>query len=703
MSLMVAAFLMNCWLLVPIFGSLTLHFGQSLALLVLLLFGRRSALLVSLAAGAGLSWTLGGWLGPPLAVLETAAIWWLLVRRVPLVSAALVFWLVIGLPLNYLIAIYSVEMAQGYLWIGVLKQAINGLLNAALAGGAFIAVVSLRIPAVLKSLRRVSLFRQVFSLVVTLIALPAIVVALMIVDRSIDVVGTEIDRRLVQRSQDYALLAESYLDRHETAVMLFAQDSRRTGTLGVAGEEDSDRFARLDRLQQAHPGFLSMLLADADGNIVHGVPANFFRRLTELPAAQRSVADRDYFRVPKDEGVRFLSDGFRGRGFGNDPIVAISAPLTGADGEFVGIVEGSLDLPAFARLESVLDDHESVLVVDRAGRALYVPENLPVEPLSLVDLTRDNRFRIADIDQVSVGGVRYFIESSETADGWTVHALSRTSVVERQIGLFLAIFLAGLTALIGFAWLLSRTFARGMTRPLSSLTEQILDPSRRQIRIADHERISPEFVAVADALDQARSLSLQFQDELEGAVELKTAELERANEALQALSGQDPLTELLNRRGLEAGAENLLGLARREGLPVSLAMIDIDHFKNVNDQHGHAAGDRCLVQLARLMRSMFRRSGDLVARSGGEEFLVLAVGADADGARERLEAFRAAVERMSIDDEFCVLRFTVSVGVTTAGSIADCEFDELIKQADKALYASKRAGRNRITSFEDLA
>ena len=699
---MVAAFLMNCWLLVPIFGSLTLHFGQSLALLVLLMFGPRSALLVSLAAGAGLSWTLGGWLGPPLAVLETAAIWWLLVQRVPLVSASLVFWLVIGLPLNYLIAIYPVEMAPGYLWIGVLKQAINGLLNAALAGGAFIAVVSLRIPAVMQSLRRVSLFRQVFSLVVTLIALPAIVMALMIVDRSIDVVGTEIDRRLVQRAQDYALLAESYLVRHETAVKLFALETSPVASLGDSNPEQPMAFQRLDRLQQAYPGFLSMLLTDAEGTIVHGAPANFHRRLTELPLAQRSVHDRPYFQVPMNEGRSFLSEGFRGRGFGNAPIVAISAPLTGADGEFAGIVEGSLDLPAFARLETVLDDHESVLVVDRADHALYVPENLPVEPLSVVDLTRNNRFRIAAIDQVSIGGVRYFIESAETADGWTAHALSRTSVVERQIALFLLIFLAGLTALIGFAWLLSRTFARGMTRPLSSLTEQILDPSKRQIRIADHEKISPEFVAVADALDRARSLSLQFQDELEGAVEIKTAELTRANEALQALSGQDPLTELLNRRGLDAGAENLLGLARREGLPVSLAMIDIDHFKNVNDQHGHAAGDRCLVQLAGLMRSMFRRSGDLVARSGGEEFLVLAVGADADAASDRLESFRAAVERMSVDDEFCVLQLTVSIGVTTVSSMPDCELDELVKKADQALYASKRAGRNRITSYDDL-
>ncbi len=699
---MVAAFLMNCWLLVPIFGSLTLHFGQSLALLVLLLFGPRSALLVSLAAGAGLSWTLGGWLGPPLAVLETAAIWWLLVRRVPLVSASLVFWLVLGLPLNYLIAIYSVEMAQGYLWIGVLKQAINGLLNAALAGGAFIAVVRLRIPSVMQSLRRVSLFRQIFSLVVTLIALPAIVVALVIVDRSIDVVGTEIDRRLVQRAQDYALLAESYLDRHKTAVQLFAQETTAVAPVDDSDFETGEVFERLDRLQQAYPGFLSMLLTDPDGTIIHGAPADFYRRLTELPLAQQSVEDRRYFQVPKNQGRSFLSEGFRGRGFGNDPIVAISAPLTGRDGAFIGIVEGSLDLPAFARLESVLDDHESVLVVDRAGRVLYVPENLPVEPLSMVDLTRNNRFRIAAIDQVSIGDERYFIESSETADGWTVHALSRTRVVERQIGWFLLIFLAGLAALIGFAWLLSRTFARGVTQPLLSLTEQILDPTRRRIRIADHEKISPEFIAVADALDQARSLSLQFQDELADAVEIKTAELERANQVLEALSGQDPLTGLLNRRGLEAGSESLLGLARREGLPVAVAIIDIDFFKNLNDQHGHAAGDRCLVELSQLMRSMFRRSGDLVARTGGEEFLVVAIGADVDAASDRLESFRTAVEEMPIDHDACRMQMTVSVGLTMVPSAADCELDEMIEQADRALYASKRSGRNRVTRYHDL-
>ena len=165
-------------------------------------------------------------------------------------------------------------------------------------------------------------------------------------------------------------------------------------------------------------------------------------------------------------------------------------------------------------------------------------------------------------------------------------------------------------------------------------------------------------------------------------------ELRQRNADLFQISRTDPLTGLANRRGLD---EHLLAQttsARRHGHSLSIALIDVDHFKSINDTYGHASGDDVLAEVARRLATV-ARTEDLVGRWGGEEFLVIIPYCDADGSFSVGERYRDAVaaERIETSDHD-LISVTVSVGCSAGHD------DELVERADAALYVAKADGRN---------
>jgi len=159
---------------------------------------------------------------------------------------------------------------------------------------------------------------------------------------------------------------------------------------------------------------------------------------------------------------------------------------------------------------------------------------------------------------------------------------------------------------------------------------------------------------------------------------------------MQALATTDPLTGLPNRRALDECLQAALAAAQRHGEPVSVALIDVDHFKRVNDRYGHAAGDRVLVQLGHRLAADLRAS-DRLGRWGGEEFLLVSGHTPLAAALELAERLRASVAGFSFGHGEPV---TVSVGVAQVRQGDDAE--RLLERADAALYRAKDAGRNRV-------
>lgn len=163
---------------------------------------------------------------------------------------------------------------------------------------------------------------------------------------------------------------------------------------------------------------------------------------------------------------------------------------------------------------------------------------------------------------------------------------------------------------------------------------------------------------------------------------------------IRHLSDTDALTGLVNRRRLQETLQSEALRHRRTGHPYSVALLDVDHFKSVNDTHGHAAGDQALRAVAQVLRRTARAS-DTVGRLGGEEFCVVLPETLAPGARVLAERARAALEQEAIVFEQRQIRLTASIGIATCTDPQE-DWAALLKRADAALYRAKSAGRNRV-------
>jgi diguanylate cyclase (GGDEF)-like protein len=176
-------------------------------------------------------------------------------------------------------------------------------------------------------------------------------------------------------------------------------------------------------------------------------------------------------------------------------------------------------------------------------------------------------------------------------------------------------------------------------------------------------------------------------------------QLERSREHLAELARTDPLTGLANRRQLDETLERECRRANRNRAPLSLLLLDVDHFKTFNDQYGHRAGDECLCAVSEVVKTFGRRVGDVAARYGGEELAVLLVSATDDTASLQAEALRQAVQDLCLPhagNKACGV-VTVSIGVATAHPQNEPATPKmLIERADEMLYEAKHRGRNRV-------
>jgi diguanylate cyclase (GGDEF)-like protein len=242
-------------------------------------------------------------------------------------------------------------------------------------------------------------------------------------------------------------------------------------------------------------------------------------------------------------------------------------------------------------------------------------------------------------------------------------------------------------------------------RPLEHLLETLLTESPWSevlARVASGDRVENAEITLPPVKDGGEpswllvsARAVPFDGQLRALVGLADISRQKELEAeLRERAIRDPLTGLFNRRHFEAQALQALKRARRDGGPVSLVMSDIDHFKSINDTHGHVNGDRALRRLAEIIRATIREA-DTPGRLGGEEFGLLLPGVDRDGARVLAERLRKATEetvlRLPHDK---ILSMTVSLGVAQAHP--DDTLESLVTRADTALYAAKNGGRNRV-------
>ncbi|WP_369984672.1 diguanylate cyclase [Thalassolituus sp.] len=221
-------------------------------------------------------------------------------------------------------------------------------------------------------------------------------------------------------------------------------------------------------------------------------------------------------------------------------------------------------------------------------------------------------------------------------------------------------------------------------------------------------------IAFADKMNQEKELRINSQtklldmqvamnQELDNKVKERTAALEKANRRLEELSVTDGLTKLFNRRYFDQVFRDHYEQSYKDQHPISVMMVDIDFFKKLNDNYGHAFGDLCLVRAAQLIRKVVTMPGAFAARYGGEEFVVVLPKTTEDRAAQVGEMLRKAFEQTTVTQGKQSKNMTISIGVAcTIPSQPGLE-EKLLSVADACLYQSKENGRNQVTPSEKLA
>jgi diguanylate cyclase (GGDEF)-like protein len=281
-----------------------------------------------------------------------------------------------------------------------------------------------------------------------------------------------------------------------------------------------------------------------------------------------------------------------------------------------------------------------------------------------------------------------------------------TEIVITQV--IQSLLLAGL-----IMWMFNSTVTlhvRRIARHLTALAPENLDQTLRLGRsVKRHDELSLLESGV-NSLQAKLSAHLerQHQDELALAahrdhlaelVEERTTELRAANVLLEELSRSDPLTGLANRRHFDEIKEVEFRRALRLGQPLTVLMCDVDLFKRYNDHYGHAQGDECLKAVADTLKSVFARAGELVARLGGEEFVVLLPGVDANSAHRSAVRLQQRLSERELPHEASAVSplVTLSIGLSGFDPETVDQFDQLLRRADEALYRAKTQGRNCIS------
>ncbi len=387
-------------------------------------------------------------------------------------------------------------------------------------------------------------------------------------------------------------------------------------------------------------GIGALVVLDADGSIVLDSLSS--------PVRPGNFADREYFRMHRDAGYDiglYISKPFQARLQGNIWSISLSRRITRPDGSFGGIVSGTVKLDYIRqRFANVHLGANSVITLLRDD-GIVLARNLGGE----------------DLTGRSLGTAPLFLYIRNRISG-TFRATAQTDGVSR----FYAFTRVGSLPLI-------------VTVGLSE---------------------AEVFAAWWDKITMLSVVYLLMAVSILALVGLFTSELRRretAELAQAALARQDNLTGLANRRGFSEAFDSEWQRAARERGPLSLVMIDIDHFKRFNDSLGHLEGDRVLASVAAAVRRAAQRPADLAARYGGEELAVLLPDTDAKGARRIAEMILMNVRRLDephpLSDYGIV---TVSVGVATTLALSNVEQSSLITLADAALYVAKQSGRNQV-------
>ncbi|WP_394130182.1 diguanylate cyclase [Shewanella maritima] len=263
--------------------------------------------------------------------------------------------------------------------------------------------------------------------------------------------------------------------------------------------------------------------------------------------------------------------------------------------------------------------------------------------------------------------------------------------------------------LISLNWDLQTPIMLGLTVEVitmsAALAVRYQDERKEKMRI--QQKALEQAQRIRETREEAIRIEAEANEKLENMVQERTLELEitlrELNEVNQKLTEQntiDSLTGVKNRSEFDRRLKAEGRISRRQQTPIAILMVDIDKFKAINDQFGHLAGDTTIKAIAKSLSHQIKRPTDLVSRYGGEEFAIILPNTSTEGAMKVAEQMRADVKELDISWQQQSIQLTISIGVSVATIESDNHPNELLDQADQALYQAKRSGRNKVCNYE---
>jgi diguanylate cyclase (GGDEF)-like protein len=686
---------------IPLFSNQQLIIGNLFYVIVAIFLGPWYALLTALLCATGLYIAWDSWHVYFLFPLE--ALWLGYARRKEFYSlyADIAYWTVLGMPLFYIYVNLLSELPESYLTFIILKQGINGLFYAAL-GSIIVTLIPTRfhIEGKIINRQRKSFNHQLTYTFTQILTLVLLISALIFNHHSLNQQQLSVKHSLEDSANHLGKTTQAFLDDHFRAIDNAAR------LLSFSGA-DSDQWQRLlSKLHQSYPYFITMLIANEQGVVTAASP---IAHLNENRAKNKaiSILDRHYFQEAFFNQLTFISPAFLGRGFGSDPIVAISAPLYYPSNQIrpVGILEGSLNLTKFAQIDERDRDHEnrSIVLVDENNLVIYASKSLDIQPLVPLKFSNSGanyrtKLNMINFKRLENSSPEFAYSKYILRNGWSLYVVMPFSPLLAQVEhQYLITFTVLLFAFITTI-LLIQVISTRLTAPLENIAKKFSSWDKTGDENLILSDTSPrEIHTLSTSIQRSKLELLSYQLELEAKVALRTLELEKANTKLQSLTEKDELTGLYNRRYTENHFPTLHDICKRNGSALAFCIVDIDHFKKINDTYGHQAGDTALIAIAKLMTHFFKRDTDIVSRYGGEEFLIILPQCNALQVEQHLNQFRQLIAETEIGISSNIkIHLTVSIGAVISNAGDFNSIDHWFKMADLNLYEAKENSRNRV-------
>lgn len=497
-------------------------------------------------------------------------------------------------------------------------------------------------------------------------------------------------------------LIDDFLESQQAAVRLLAEN---------VSEGPGQDGTKLANLLHAYPAMIRILMVDAEGDVVTIHDA----RGRELPKLSGLGSGEEWFTTARDRFRPYVTNVYHRPAYGSEAVVGVSAPILSGR-EFKGALLAAIPVESLMRqsAESAARSRWDLLLVDRDNRVIFASHGLRFDvlgdagdtgrALGRVAATADRPTQELELSGLLKDDAPALVEAVRMRNGWMLALIAPRQqllapLYSRAVLLvaLLAVTLLCAMAVLGLQW---RILGRSIDALLQGLRGYVLGG---QINARGLSRLPGELKPLARGIEElgvrmntAFAQVQQVLGEREQVIAERTESLNQAVSELSLQSRTDALTGTLNYRGFREACDQVWN--DPDSQPLAVLALDIDHFKRYNDLYGHAEGDVALRRFAGAVRSALFRSGDVLARPGGEEFSVLMPDCSLRQAMQAANRVCARVREADIShDDTPGGRMTVSIGVA-AREQGDADVDALLKRADEALYRAKSGGRNQVSA-----